>query len=76
MIAEIEAVDSRLPQCGCCGRKVRRTKGRTKRRLWRDLKIRHLPLVLAYTPRRVVCQDCGVRVERVPWADRVGRHEQ
>jgi transposase len=37
------------------------------------LKIRTLPLVLAYTPRRVVCPDCGVRVERVPWADRWAR---
>lgn len=54
LVAEIEAVEGRLPRCGHCGRKVRRTKGRMKRRLWRDLKIRKLPLVLAYTARRVV----------------------
>ncbi len=60
LIAEIEAIEGRLPRCGCCGQKVRRTKGRAQRRLWRDLKIRHVPLVLAYTPRRVVCQNCGV----------------
>jgi transposase len=35
--------------------------------------IRRLPLVIAYAPRRVVCPDCGVRVERVPWADRWSR---
>jgi transposase len=35
--------------------------------------IRHVPLVLAYTARRVVCPKCGVRVERVPWADRWSR---
>jgi transposase len=40
------------------------------------LKIRHLPLVLAYTPRRVVCPDCGVRVEQVPWAERWSRVTQ
>jgi len=73
LIAEIEAIEGRLPRCGHSGRKVRRTKGRTRRRLWRDLKIRKLPLVLAYTPRRVVCPDCGVRVEHVPWADRWSR---
>ena len=73
LIAEIEAIEGRLPRCGQCGRKVRRTKGRTRRRLWRDLKIRKLPLVLAYTPRRVVCPNCGVRVEQVPWADRWSR---
>jgi len=73
LIAEIEPVEGRLPRCGCCGQRVRRTKGRTKRRLWRDLKIRKLPLVLAYTPRRIVCPGCGVRVEKVPWADRWSR---
>jgi len=56
-----------------CGNRVGRTKGRLRRREWRDLKIRHLPLVVAYAPRRVVCPDCGVRVERVPWADRWSR---
>lgn len=73
LVAEIEAIPGRLPRCGRCGRPVRRTKGRLRRRAWRDLKIRHLPLVLAYTPRRVVCPDCGVRVEQVPWAERWSR---
>jgi len=73
VVAEIEAIAGRLPQCGHCGGRVRRTKGLLQRREWRDLKIRHLPLVVAYTPRRVVCPDCGVRVERVPWADRWSR---
>ena len=73
LVAEVEAIERCRPRCGCCGRRVRRTKGRTRRRLWRDLKIRHLALVIAYTPRRVVCPDCGVRVERVPWTDRWSR---
>ena len=73
LIAEIEAVGKRLPRCGCCGGKVRRTKGKMRRRFWRDLMMRHLPLVLAYTCRRVVCPRCGVRVEKVPWADRWSR---
>jgi len=73
LIAEIEAIKGRLPRCGCCGRKVRRTKGQRPRRWWRDLKVRHLPLVLACTPRRVVCRTRGVRVEKVPWARRWSR---
>ena len=73
LIAEVEAMEGRLLRCGCCGRQVRRTKGRTRRRQWRDLKIRHLVLVIAYTPRRVVCPECGVRVEQVPWATRWSR---
>jgi transposase len=43
LVADIEAVEGRRPQCGHCGRKVRRTKGRTKRRLWRDLKSHSRP---------------------------------
>jgi transposase len=73
LIAEIEPVAGRLPRCGCCGRPVRRTKGRLRRREWRDLMIHRLPLVIAYTPRRVACPDCGVRVEQVPWAQRWSR---
>ena len=73
LVAEIEPREGRLPRCGCCGRPVDRTKGHTPRRQWRDLKIRHLALVIAYTPRRVVCPQCGVRVEKVPWASRWSR---
>lgn len=73
LVAEVEAVEGRLPRCGGCGKQVRRTKGRTRCRQWRDLKMRHLSLVIRYTPRRVVCPDCGVRVEQVPWADRWSR---
>ena len=73
VVAEIREVANRLPRCGQCGRAVRRTKGHTARRRWRDLKIRDRPLILAYRPRRVVCPSCGVRVEAVPWADRYTR---
>ena len=73
LVAEVESIEGRWPLCGCCGRKVGRTKGRLPRREWRDLMIRHLPLVIAYAPRRVVCPDCGIRVERVQWAERWSR---
>ena len=73
LIAEIQPLRGRMPRCGCCGQKVRRTKGRMPPRRWRDLKIRTLPLILSYAPRRVVCPTCGVRVEQVPWAQRWSR---
>jgi transposase len=73
VVVEVEAVRGRLPRCGCCGRAVRRTKGRLRPREWRDLMIRHRPLVIVYAPRRVVCPACGVRVEQVPWAERWSR---
>jgi hypothetical protein len=31
-----------------------------------------LPVFFVYAPRRVECPRCGVRVERLPWAD--GKH--
>ena len=70
-VRKAEEVDGRLPRCGHCGKPVHRTKGHTRPREWRDLKMRHLPLVIAYTPRRVVCPTCGVRVEKVPWPGRL-----
>jgi len=73
IVAELEAVSNHLPRCGQCGRPVGRTKGRLPGRCWRDLKIRDRPLLLVYSPRRVVCPDCGVRVERIPWAERYSR---
>ena len=73
IVAEIQEVRNHLPRCGECGRQTGRTKGRMARRQWRDLKIRDRPLILAYAPRRVVCPECGVRVERVPWAGRYSR---
>ena len=53
-VRKAEEVDGRLPRCGHCGKPVHRTKGHTRPREWRDLKMRHLPLVIACTPRRVV----------------------
>jgi transposase len=34
------------------------------------LALRDRQLILVYTPYRVVCPRCGVRVERIPWARR------
>ena len=38
-------------------------------RVWRHLPWGRMPVWLQYTPWRVSCSRCGVKVERVPWAD-------
>ena len=37
--------------------------------MWRHLPWGRMPVWLQYTPWRVSCSRCGVKVERVPWAD-------
>jgi len=58
----------RLPRCGSCGRRAPGYDRRPLRR-WEHLCFGRTRLVLTYAPRRVRCSSCGVRVERVPWAD-------
>jgi transposase len=60
------------PRCGECGGVAPHRDTRPPRRF------RHVPLWgitvhLVYTPRRVDCQGCGVRVEAMPWASRKRR---
>lgn len=45
---------------------------RTRRpaRRWRDLAMREHLVELVYAPYRVWCRRCGLRVERIPWADK------
>jgi transposase len=56
--------------CGKCGRAAPRV-APTRRpvRRWRDLALREHTVELVYAPCRVWCVRCGLRVERVPWAD-------
>jgi len=57
----------RVPRCGVCGKKATQY-DRQNRRRWRSLGLGSLRIWLAYSPRRVDCPTCGVRVEAVPWA--------
>lgn len=66
----IEVVPSwRVPRCSGCGKKVRRVHDRYRGRTWRHLDIVGHKTILRYDTKRVDCPDCGVRVERVPWAE-------
>lgn len=69
LVAVVERLGQRRLRCGRCGREVQHTHGRVPRaREWRDLRVRDKPLVIVYRPFRVICPDCGVRVEKIPWA--------
>ncbi len=55
------------PRCGGCGRRAPGYDRLLERR-WRHLGLGRMRVWLAYAPRRVDCQDCGILTERVPWA--------
>ena len=57
----------RRSRCGTCGRRGPRYDRRPSRQ-WRHLPWGRTPVWLQYAPWRVSCRQCGVRVERVPWA--------
>jgi len=59
--------------CSGCGR---RAPGydRLPQRQWDFVPLWQIAVVLVYALRRVNCPDCGVTVERVPWAD--GKQQQ
>ena len=68
MIIHIDRLGDRRLRCGLCRQRCRKVHSLRKRREWRDLSMRKLPLKLRYRPRRVNCPRCGVRVEAFPWA--------
>lgn len=58
----------RHSRCGKCGKRAPRYDRRPLRR-WPHLSYGRTRVELTYEPWRVSCQRCGVRTERVPWAD-------
>ena len=58
----------KVPRCSCCKRKVKA--GYDQRpRTWRHLDMGGMLTLVRYAIRRVNCPKCGVKVEKVPWAD-------
>ncbi len=71
VVAHVDRLPGRRLACGECGcpaTKVATT--RRPERRWQDLALRDQPLWLVYAPHRVWCPTCGLRVERVPWAEK------
>lgn len=79
MTKESAAPDSRLHvhverrgmrryRCSGCGRRTGRVRDQ-RERTWRDLPWAAHPVTVVYTQRRVWCRHCGIRTERVEFAD-------
>lgn len=70
LVVHLERLGHRRLRCGACGLEASRV-APTRRplRRWRDLAMREHLVELRYAPYRVWCPRCGLRVERVPWAD-------
>ena len=62
----------RRPRCSCCG-KISPGYDQRPARRWVHLGVGALRIILEYAPRRVCCPDCGVHIEKVPWARRDSR---
>lgn len=56
-----------LPTCSGCGRRGRE-RDRLSSRRFQHVPLWNLAVWLVYAPRRVACDRCGVRVERLPWS--------
>jgi transposase len=64
----LERRGARRYPCSGCGRRTGRVRDAT-RRTWRDLPWALHPVTLVYAQRRVICRACGIRTERVEFAD-------
>jgi transposase len=62
----------RRSRCGRCGSRASRY-DRLPIRRWPHLALGRTRIELTYAPWRVCCRRCGVRVERVPWAEHCSR---
>lgn len=57
------------PICSGCGTRCPGYDTQPKARRFDFVPLWMIPVVLVYTMRRVQCPKCGVKVERVPWAE-------
>ena len=70
LVVRVERLSQRRLRCGVCGLRARRVAPtRRPERWWHDLALRDSAVWLVYAPYRVWCPQCGLRVERIPWAD-------
>jgi transposase len=65
---QIERRGARRYPCSGCGRPTRRVRS-TRDRRWDGLLWPAHPVTLIYRQRRVACRRCGIRTERIAFAD-------
>ena len=70
--ARIRARTNSKPRCSGCGQACAGYDRMSTERRFAFIPLWNIPVDLLYTMRRVDCPDCGVKVEKVPWAD--GKH--
>lgn len=64
----VERRGRRRYRCGGCGRRTTRVRS-ARERTWADLPWAQHPVTVVYPQRRVICVTCGVRTERIAFAD-------
>jgi transposase len=65
----MRARENGLPRCSGCGQRSSGYDTQDTARRFDFVPLWMIPVVLIYTMRRVNCPTCGVKVERVPWAE-------
>lgn len=69
IVVDIKARQNGLPACSRCGKAGPGYDHMPNHRQFEFIPLWNIPVYFHYTMRRVDCEDCGVRVERVPWAE-------
>lgn len=68
IVAEVRPRCGSKPICSCCGCQCPGYDTASEPRLYQFVPLWGFQCFLSYRPRRVDCPQCGVKVERVPWA--------
>jgi len=66
ILVAIRAHKQRQPICSQCGQPAPGY-DHLPPRAWEHVPLWNIPVRIVYTPRRVACPSCGVKVERMPW---------
>jgi len=69
IVVDIKARQNSLPACSICGKNGPLYDHMPNHRQFEFIPLWNIPVYFHYTMRRVDCEECGVRVERVPWAE-------
>ena len=69
IVVDVKARQNSLPACSKCGKTGPVYDHMPNHRQFEFIPLWNIPVYFHYTMRRVDCEECGVRVERVPWAE-------
>ena len=69
IVVDIKARQNSLPACSICGKNGPLYDHMPNHRQFEFIPRWNIPVYFHYTMRRVDCEECGVRVERVPWTE-------